>query len=125
MREMTKYHSRHISDVFGERHQKLLAKVSDVADSEDPDENRSKDPLGRFYEYFLTQFASAEVKSGGQFDTSRCVVHVLAEMFTPYKGRDYDPCCGSAGLFVQSEKFVESHGGRRCLLQPHIARLEP
>ena len=78
-------------------------------------ENRSKDILGRVYEYFLTQFASAEGKNGGQFYTPRCVVRVLVEMLAPYKGRVYDPCCGSAGMFVQSEKFVEEHGGRRCL----------
>ncbi|MEQ1759425.1 MAG: class I SAM-dependent DNA methyltransferase [Vicinamibacterales bacterium] len=75
-------------------------------------ENRSKDVLGRVYEYFLTQFASAEGKNGGQFYTPSCVVRVLVEMLAPYKGRIYDPCCGSGGMFVQSEKFVESHGGR-------------
>jgi type I restriction enzyme M protein len=75
-------------------------------------ENRSKDILGRVYEYFLSQFASAEGKKGGQFYTPRCVVRVLVEMLAPYKGRVYDPCCGSAGMFVQSEKFVEEHGGR-------------
>jgi len=75
-------------------------------------ENRSKDILGRAYEYFLKQFASAEGKKGGQFYTPRCVVNVLVEMLAPYKGRVYDPCCGSGGMFVQSEKFVEAHGGR-------------
>ena len=75
-------------------------------------ENRSKDILGRVYEYFLSQFASAEGKKGGQFYTPRCVVRVLVEMLSPYKGRVYDPCCGSGGMFVQSEKFVEAHGGR-------------
>jgi type I restriction enzyme M protein len=75
-------------------------------------ESRSKDILGRVYEYFLSQFASAEGKRGGQFYTPRCVVQVLVEMLAPYKGRVYDPCCGSAGMFVQSEKFVEEHGGR-------------
>ncbi|MCX7422022.1 MAG: class I SAM-dependent DNA methyltransferase, partial [Planctomycetia bacterium] len=167
---------KYISDAFEERHQKLLAEVSDGADPEDPDEyradnvfwvptearwqtlqdnakqpsigklideamvaierdnprlkgilpkdfgrpaldkhrlgelidvigtiglgdaeNRSKDILGRVYEYFLTQFASAEGKNGGQFYTPRCVVRVLVEMLAPYKGRVYDPCCGSAG----------------------------
>ncbi|MEQ8757071.1 MAG: class I SAM-dependent DNA methyltransferase [Coleofasciculus sp. G1-WW12-02] len=76
------------------------------------EENRSKDILGRVYEYFLGQFASAEGKKGGQFYTPRCVVQVLVEMIEPYKGRIYDPCCGSGGMFVQSEKFVEAHGGR-------------
>jgi type I restriction enzyme M protein len=74
--------------------------------------SRSKDILGRVYEYFLAQFASAEGKKGGQFYTPQCVVKVLAEMLAPYKGRVYDPCCGSGGMFVQSEKFVEAHGGR-------------
>ncbi|MBM3766848.1 MAG: SAM-dependent DNA methyltransferase, partial [Acidobacteria bacterium] len=75
-------------------------------------ENRAKDVLGRVYEYFLTQFASAEGKNGGQFYTPACVVRVLVEMLAPYKGRVYDPCCGSGGMFVQSEKFVEAHGGK-------------
>ncbi|HNZ20296.1 MAG TPA: class I SAM-dependent DNA methyltransferase [Candidatus Hydrogenedentes bacterium] len=75
--------------------------------------NRSKDILGRVYEYFLGQFASAEGKKGGQFYTPRCVVQVLVEMLSPYKGRVFDPCCGSGGMFVQSETFVEAHGGRR------------
>jgi len=76
-------------------------------------ENRSKDILGRVYEYFLSQFASAEGKKGGQFYTPRCVVQVLVEILSPYKGRIFDPCCGSGGMFVQSDKFVEVHGGRR------------
>ncbi len=75
-------------------------------------ENRSKDILGRVYEYFLSEFASAEGKKGGQFYTPRCVVRVLVAMLAPYKGRVYDPCCGSGGMFVQSEKFIEEHGGR-------------
>jgi type I restriction enzyme M protein len=69
-------------------------------------ENRSKDILGRVYEYFLSEFASAEGKKGGQFYTPRCVVRLLVEMLAPYKGRVYDPCCGSGGMFVQSEKFI-------------------
>lgn len=75
-------------------------------------ENRSKDILGRVYEYFLGQFADAEGKKGGQFYTARCVVKLLVEMLEPYKGRVFDPCCGSGGMFVQGEKFVEVHGGR-------------
>jgi type I restriction enzyme M protein len=75
-------------------------------------ESRSKDILGRVYEYFLTQFASAEGKNGGQFYTPSCVVRLLVEMLAPYKGRICDPACGSGGMFVQSEKFVESHGGK-------------
>jgi type I restriction enzyme M protein len=75
-------------------------------------ENRARDILGRVYEYFLTQFASAEGKNGGQFYTPNCVVRLLVEMLAPYKGRIYDPCCGSGGMFVQSERFVEAHGGK-------------
>lgn len=74
-------------------------------------ESRSKDILGRVYEYFLDKFASAEGKKGGQFYTARCVVRLLVEMISPYKGRVFDPCCGSGGMFVQSEKFIEAHGG--------------
>jgi type I restriction enzyme M protein len=73
--------------------------------------SRSKDLLGRVFEYFLTQSASAEGKNGGHFYTPSCVVRLLVEMLAPYKGRIYDPACGSGGMFVQSEKFVESHGG--------------
>jgi type I restriction enzyme M protein len=76
------------------------------------EESRSKDILGRVYEYFLGQFASAEGKKGGQFYTPRCVVKLLVEMIEPYKGRVYDPCCGSSGMFVQSEEFIRQHGGR-------------
>ena len=74
--------------------------------------HRSVDLLGRVYEYFLTRFASAEGKNGGQFYTPSCVVRCLVEMLGPYKGRIYDPCCGSGGMFVQSERFVEAHGGK-------------
>ena len=72
-------------------------------------ESRSKDVLGRVYEYFLSQFASAEGKKGGQFYTPRCVVQLLVEMLAPYKGRVFDPCCGSGGMFVQSIEFVKAH----------------
>ena len=75
-------------------------------------QNGGKDILGKVYEYFLGQFASAEGKKGGQFYTPRCIVRVLVEMLEPYKGRVYDPCCGSGGMFVQSEKFVQVHGGK-------------
>ena len=75
------------------------------------EESKSKDILGRVYEYFLGQFAAAEGKKGGQFYTPQCVVKLLVEMLAPYKGRVYDPCCGSGGMFVQSEAFVEAHGG--------------
>ena len=68
--------------------------------------SRAKDVLGRVYEYFLSQFASAEGKKGGEFYTPRCVVKLLVEMLEPYRGRVYDPCCGSGGMFVQSEEFI-------------------
>ena len=72
-------------------------------------EARSKDVLGRVYEYFLSQFASAEGKKGGEFYTPRCVVKLLVEMLEPYQGRVYDPCCGSSGMFVQSIEFINAH----------------
>ncbi len=75
-------------------------------------EHRSKDILGRVYEYFLGQFAGAEGKKGGQFYTPRCVVRLIVEMIEPFKGRVYDPCCGSSGMFVQSEAFIREHGGK-------------
>ena len=74
--------------------------------------DRAKDVLGRVYEYFLAQFASAEGKKGGQFYTPSHVVRILVEMLAPYKGRVYDPCCGSGGMFVSSEKFIEAHSGK-------------
>ncbi|KEO84266.1 type I restriction-modification system subunit M [Tumebacillus flagellatus] len=74
--------------------------------------SRAKDILGRVYEYFLSKFASAEGKNGGEFYTPNSVVKLLVEMIQPYKGRVYDPCCGSGGMFVQSEKFVEEHQGK-------------
>ena len=75
-------------------------------------DNHARDILGRVYEYFLGQFASAEGKKGGEFYTPRCIVKLLVEMLRPYKGRVYDPSCGSGGMFVQSEEFIEAHGGR-------------
>ncbi len=74
-------------------------------------ESQSNDILGRVYEYFLGQFASKEGKKGGEFYTPRCVVRLLVEMIKPYQGRVYDPCCGSSGMFVQSEEFILQHGG--------------
>ncbi len=88
----------------------LIDLISGIALNEKSD--RSKDILGRVYEYFLGQFAGAEGKRGGEFYTPRSVVRVLVEMLEPYQGRVYDPCCGSGGMFVQSEKFVQEHGGR-------------
>jgi type I restriction enzyme M protein len=88
----------------------LINLVSDIALGAPAD--RAKDTLGRVYEYFLAQFASAEGKKGGQFYTPSHVVRILVEMLAPYKGRVYDPCCGSGGMFVSSEKFIEAHQGR-------------
>lgn len=76
------------------------------------EKNKSNDILGRVYEYFLGRFAGAEGKGGGEFYTPSSVVKLLVEILQPYKGRVYDPCCGSGGMFVQSEKFVREHGGR-------------
>lgn len=75
-------------------------------------DNESHDVLGRVYEYFLGQFASREGKKGGEFYTPRSVVKLLVEMIEPYQGRVYDPCCGSSGMFVQSEEFIQAHGGK-------------
>lgn len=74
--------------------------------------SRSADVLGHVFEYFLGEFALAEGKQGGQFYTPRSIVELLVTMLEPYKGRVFDPCCGSGGMFVQSEKFVEEHQGR-------------
>jgi type I restriction enzyme M protein len=87
----------------------LINMISDLGLGSPAD--RAKDILGRVYEYVLSQFASAEGKKGGQFYTPSHVVRVLVEMLAPYKGRVYDPCCGSGGMFVQSEKFIEAHSG--------------
>ncbi len=88
----------------------LIDLISGIALGETDD--KAKDLLGRVYEYFLGGFAGSEGKRGGEFCTPRSVVRVLVEMLEPYKGRVYDPCCGSGGMFVQSEKFVQEHGGR-------------
>lgn len=88
----------------------LIDLISGIALSREKGEAR--DVLGRTYEYFLGQFAGSEGKRGGEFYTPRSVVHVMVEMLEPYKGRVYDPCCGSGGMFVQSEKFAVEHEGR-------------
>ena len=88
----------------------LIDLISGIGFKEDTD--KSRDVLGRVYEYFLGQFAGAEGKRGGEFYTPRSVVRTMVEMLQPHEGRVYDPCCGSGGMFVQSEKFVETHGGR-------------
>jgi type I restriction enzyme M protein len=77
------------------------------------DATEARDLLGRVYEYFLSGFASSEGKRGGEFFTPRSVVKTLVSMLEPKKGRVYDPCCGSGGMFIQSENFIEDHGGRR------------
>jgi len=88
----------------------LINLVSDIGLGSPAD--RARDVLGRVYEYFLAMFASAEGKKGGQFYTPSWVVRVLVEMLAPYKGRVYDPCCGSGGMFVSSERFIEAHSGK-------------
>lgn len=88
----------------------LIDLISGIALGQEKGEAR--DVLGRVYEYFLGQFAGSEGKRGGEFYTPRSVVRVMVEMIEPFRGRVYDPCCGSGGMFVQSEKFVELHGGR-------------
>ena len=91
----------------------LIATITLTAASEGEKSRRSVDLLGRVYEYFLTRFASAEGKNGGQFYTPSCIVRLLVEMLAPHpNSRIYDPCCGSGGMFVQSEKFIEAHGGK-------------
>ena len=88
----------------------LIDLISTIAMHDTP--GGARDVLGRVYEYFLSGFAGAEGKRGGEFYTPRSVVRVLVEMLEPYKGRVYDPCCGSGGMFVQSDRFVQEHGGR-------------
>lgn len=88
----------------------LIDLISGIALGQEKGEAR--DVLGRAYEYFLGQFAGSEGKRGGEFYTPRSVVRVMVEMIEPYKGRVYDPCCGSGGMFVQSEKFALEHEGR-------------
>ena len=88
----------------------LIDLVSGIATGEPGD--KAKDLLGRVYEYFLGGFAGSEGKRGGEFYTPRSIVRLMVEMLEPYKGRVYDPCCGSGGMFVSSEKFIEEHRGR-------------
>ena len=90
-----------------ERLGQLIDRIGNIKVGDE--EARSKDVLGRVYEYFLSQFASAEGKKGGEFYTPRCVVKLLVEMLEPYQGRVYDPCCGSSGMFVQSVEFIRAH----------------
>jgi len=90
----------------------LISGIDLVAPVTDDGAGGQVDLLGRVYEYFLGKFANAEGKAGGEFYTPQAVVRVLVEMLEPYRGRVYDPCCGSGGMFVQSETFVKAHGGR-------------
>ena len=88
----------------------LVDLISTIGFGEDA--GQARDVLGQVYEYFLGQFASAEGKKGGQFYTPSSIVKTLVAVLAPHHGKVYDPCCGSGGMFVQSEKFIESHGGR-------------
>ena len=88
----------------------LVDLVSTIGFGENP--STARDVLGQVYEYFLGQFASAEGKKGGQFYTPASIVKTLVEVLAPHHGKVYDPCCGSGGMFVQSEKFIEAHGGK-------------
>lgn len=88
-----------------------LSALLDTINNIDTIGDKEKDVVGRVYEYFLGNFAASEGKGGGEFYTPKCVVKLLAEMLEPYKGKIYDPACGSGGMFVQSIKFVESHQG--------------
>jgi len=92
--------------------------ISDVDLIDDKD--NSKDTLGRVYEYFLGKFAALESKMGGEFFTPQCIVELLVEMIEPYFGKVYDPCCGSGGMFVQTENFNRSHEGRQLLPRNQI-----
>jgi type I restriction enzyme M protein len=87
----------------------LIDKISQIGFTK---EQKARDLLGEVYEYFLGQFATAEGKKGGQFYTPSHIVKTLVAVLSPHKGRIYDPCCGSGGMFVQSEEFIKSHGGK-------------
>ncbi|KFC42923.1 N-6 DNA methylase [Klebsiella michiganensis] len=86
--------------------------IETLAHETDVEALSKEDLVGRVYEYFLGKFAATEGKGGGEFYTPKCVVTLLTEMLEPFEGKIYDPCCGSAGMFVQSVKFVESHQGK-------------
>ena len=90
-----------------------LAALIDLINNIDTVADKEEDVVGRVYEYFLGKFAATEGKGGGEFYTPKCVVNLIAEMIEPYKGKIYDPCCGSGGMFVQSLKFIDSHQGNR------------
>lgn len=88
----------------------LVDLISTIGFGENP--STARDVLGQVYEYFLGMFASAEGKRGGQFYTPASIVKTLVAVLAPHQGKVYDPCCGSGGMFVQSEKFIEAHGGK-------------
>ncbi|MCB0303976.1 MAG: SAM-dependent DNA methyltransferase [Calditrichaeota bacterium] len=88
-----------------------LSALIDTINNIDTVQDKAEDVVGRVYEYFLGKFAAAEGKLGGEFYTPKCVVNLIAEMIEPFRGKIYDPCCGSGGMFVQSLKFVQSHHG--------------
>ncbi len=88
-----------------------LASLIDAINKIDTVADKEEDVVGRVYEYFLGKFAASEGKKGGEFYTPSCIVNLIAEMIEPFKGKIYDPCCGSGGMFVQSMKFVTSHHG--------------
>lgn len=90
-----------------------LAALIDSINNIDTIGDDEQDVVGRVYEYFLGKFAATEGKGGGEFYTPKCIVNLIAEMIEPYKGKIYDPCCGSGGMFVQSVKFVKSHQGNQ------------
>ncbi len=90
-----------------------MAALIDTINNIQTTQDKQEDIVGRVYEYFLGQFAATEGKKGGEFYTPQCVVNLIAEMIEPHKGKIYDPCCGSGGMFVQSLKFVESHQGNQ------------
>ncbi len=99
---------KYISDAFQKRYDALKAEPHADPELFGAKDHRSKDILGQVYEYFLGKFASAEGKAGGEFYTPQSVVRLLVEMIEPYKGRVFDPCCGSGGMCLQSEKLVEA-----------------
>ena len=90
-----------------------LAALIDSISNIDTVADKEEDVVGRVYEYFLGKFAATEGKGGGEFYTPKCVVNLIAEMIEPFRGKIYDPCCGSGGMFVQSIRFVDSHEGNQ------------
>ena len=88
-----------------------LASLLDEINNINTQKDQEQDVIGRVYEYFLGKFALAEGKGKGEFYTPKCIVNLIAEMIEPYKGKIYDPCCGSGGMFVQSVRFIQSHQG--------------